>query len=86
MAKRTVNINITLDEGDNEVLEIMAGTLGRSPDTVLSEMFADAIKVSIAKALKDARRISEDLDAVQRGVLRARALVTDKKRARGEDK
>jgi hypothetical protein len=58
MATRTVTISITLDDADNETLEIVAGVQGATPDAVLTDICAP-LRAHLKRVIADLRRAVE---------------------------
>jgi hypothetical protein len=58
MATRTVTISITLDDADNETLEIVAGVQGSTPTAILTEVCAP-LQAHLKRTLAELRRATE---------------------------
>lgn len=82
-AKRTIEVRITLDEDENDMLEVCAGVLDRTPDDVLQEILGDGVKNAVAGFLRDCSDEVKKLDARFVSTYQARSIAREVAKKRG---
>jgi hypothetical protein len=76
MATRTVTISITLDDADNEILEIVAGVQGATPDAVLADICAP-LQAHLKRTLAELRRATEIARPAAKAAFIARSVAAE---------
>lgn len=75
-AKRTITISITLDENDNETLEVMAGVVRKPPAEAFAEVFAEPFAKQVSSFFEDVRK-NMQLNPLQKAALQSRGLAVE---------
>lgn len=85
---RTIEVKVTLDDADSEVLEVAAGLMNKDPDELLGEQIAQPMQRALKKLIDDLRPLIRDMNPVARlaikgSVLAREAATKDEKGRRG---